>query len=119
MSSIISKTTNLLPNIPLPALLPDGMVKKTYTGLVLIGAVYGGVKGFGRWLDWLDKRKKVALRNVPVIGADLVNPIINIGKDAGNLGYNVGMASLFSALMVATSPVSVPLFLFFSEEEKN
>jgi hypothetical protein len=82
-----------------------------YSVAVAGGFIIGSWKGFTKWLSWLKTRtyRKIAYENVETI--------VNIAADTGKLGYNVLVAGTASAVVVATSPVSVPLLLWKVEEQ--
>ncbi|AYV76632.1 MAG: hypothetical protein Terrestrivirus10_16 [Terrestrivirus sp.] len=82
-----------------------------YSVAVAGGFVIGSWKGFTKWSSWLETRtyRKIAYENVETV--------VNIAADTGKLGYNVLVAGTTSALVVATSPVSVPLILWKIEDK--
>lgn len=93
--------------------------KMAYAGVVGLGAVYGFGRGTVNWINWLSKRKQMKLKDNRFINADMINPILNVGKDAGYLGWYAVSSALVSGFIVGTYPVSVPALLFFSEKEDS
>lgn len=49
----------------------------------------------------------------------MVNPILNVARDAGYLAWHGVSSGLVSGFIVATYPVSVPALLMFSERDNK
>jgi hypothetical protein len=83
-----------------------------YTYLVMVGvsAVYGGTKGFCKWTNWLQRRKRVT------INQELIDPILNIGRDGGYMGYYILAGGGLSAFITASFPVSIPALSWMAKE---
>lgn len=81
------------------------MVGYFYGGVIFIGLCKGGLQGCYIWGNWLANRKQIT------IGSEKYDPIINNVRDVGQWGFYVLQSGIGSALIVATSPISVPLLL--------
>ena len=81
-----------------------------YLAMVAASGLYGGTKGFGKWLEWLSRRKKIT------VSQELIDPVLNIGRDGGFMGYYTLSGAGLSAAITGTFPVSIPLLTYFSKE---
>jgi hypothetical protein len=88
---------------------------QVYIGLVTVGGVYGAYRGFWNWWEWTGKRERIALNS----SLSLIEPIVNIGVDAGKLGLDMGAGALAGATMTATAPVSIPLAVHFGKKNEQ
>lgn len=84
--------------------------KQLYTGAIIGSALYGAYKGLCRWWKWKSKRKLVTIKN------ETIDPVLNIGRDGGYMGYYVVAGGGSSALITATFPVTIPAMMYFSKE---
>lgn len=93
--------------------LPVRLIIKVYAGAVVCGFWYGAYQGFKLWLQWYRNRRRV----ISGLHADLVDPILNVGRDAGRLAFYFICGGGVSAVVVAGFPVTVPLLSIFSKTE--
>lgn len=101
MQSYISKISKLdLSKIPL-----SRTFGYFYGGVTILGLFYGALQGCYVWRDWLSTRSQIS------IGSKTYDPLINNIRDIGQWGFYVLQSGTGSALLVATSPISVPLLL--------
>jgi hypothetical protein len=114
----LTSVLNKLPNIPIPGITNDPG-QTIYKVIVYGGTIYGGVKGFGVWLDWLSRAKDVEITKVPFLDPKMINPILNIGRKAGYMTWFTVSSASISGFISATFPVSVPALMFFSEEKQH
>lgn len=84
-----------------------------YAHVVLLGALYGLCSGVGEWIDWMNKRKRY------VVSYNMINPILNAGRDAGMLAYHIITSAFVSAFIVGTYPISLPTLIFFAKAETD
>lgn len=82
----------------------------TYLATVGVSALYGGTKGFCRWAVWLRSRKRVS------VNQELVDPILNIGRDGGYMGYYILAGGGLSAFITAGFPVTIPALSWMAKE---
>ena len=121
MVEIVMSLVRQFANLSFVQMLPgNDLIKTLYSGTVIFGIVYGGIRGGGRWISWLDKRKRVVIKQPKwsPIGSEMVSPIINIGRDAGVMAWFIITSGAISGVITATFPISVPIMLQFSEEDK-
>ncbi len=83
-----------------------------YKTCIGISVGVGAIKGFSKWLDWLDHRQ---YRNITY---KTIEPIVNITSDVGKLAFNVIGSGVASGLVCATAPISVPIILYVCEDTK-
>lgn len=102
-----------------PEFLSFRNAKLAYATVVGLGTIYGFLRGTGNWISWISKRKQMKLKDNRLVNADMVNPIINVGRDAGYLGWHAVSSAIVSGFIVGTYPVSVPGLLLFSEKEND
>lgn len=91
--------------------IPFGHAGKVYAGIVGAASFYGGVRGFARWIDWITDREPIR------INYELLDPPVNISRDAGYFAWYVGTGAAASAIVAGTAPVSVPLILTFAKKK--
>jgi len=82
----------------------------SYVAMVGVAGVYGAIKGFSRWCAWLGRRKRVT------VNQELVDPVLNVGRDGGYMGYYVLSGGALSAGITATFPVSIPALSYMAKE---
>lgn len=91
-----------------------GIAKSAFYGVVVAAALYGAIKGFGKWFQWWWHREKL------IISIEIVEPVVNISRDAGMFAWFVGATAVISSIIAATCPISVPLlYLFFGKKKGN
>lgn len=113
MASALALVSNLRPEF-----LSFRNAKLAYATVVGLGAIYGFLCGTGNWTNWLSQRKQIKLKDNRLVNADMVNPILNVGRDAGYLGWHAVSSAAVSGFIVGTYPVSVPALLLFSDKEE-
>ena len=90
-----------------------------YAGLVGTGFVFGMFNGFGNWIDWVETRNRITLLSSSRYINNLIDPIVNVGKDIGYLAWHTVTSGTLSALVVGTFPVTVPALAYFSKEKSS
>ena len=93
------------------------IITKLYYGGILIGIIYGMGTGTTVFFKWWENRKKVTIGDVPLVNKSMVDPILNVSRDAGYWGWYALTSGISSGFIIATYPVSVPLLSFISKEE--
>ncbi len=83
---------------------------KIYGIVVIAATIYGGVRGFGNWFNWYMTRHSLKIKY------KLVEPIVNVARDGGYLGWHVMMSALFTMVVASTAPISVPLLVHYGKE---
>jgi hypothetical protein len=81
-----------------------------YFGAIGLSTFYGIKKGIEKWWQWKQ------IRQYRKISIDYIESVINTACDGGVLVYYILMCSSSNALVAATSPVSVPILLYFFEK---
>lgn len=81
-----------------------------YAGVVSLGAVKGAISACNQYWTWRQTRTPVT------INSPMYDPIINSCRDVGYWGFNALQAGVGSAIIVATSPVSIPLILMNAKD---
>jgi hypothetical protein len=84
-----------------------------YSLVVGLGFLQGAYMGIENHCNWVNHRPRVT------INSPQYDPIVNICRDCGVLGFNVLSGGFGSAAIVATAPISVPILLAFSDKEKS
>lgn len=83
-----------------------------YSGAIGLATLYGIKKGTQKWWEWKQKR---SYRKISI---DSIESVVNIACDGGAWAYYIIACSISNALVAATSPISVPVILYFLEEQK-
>lgn len=83
-----------------------------YGGAIGLATLYGVKKGTQKWWEWKQER------NYRKISIESVESVVNIACDGGAWAFYVMACALTNAFVAATSPISVPLLLYFFEEPK-
>lgn len=89
-----------------------------YSILCVTGFLYGAAGGVNNWMEWMCRRSQLTIGASDYVN-NLVDPMLNIGRDAGYLGWFVMTSGTVSAFIIATFPVSVPLLAVFSNEKSS
>lgn len=84
-----------------------------YGGAIGLATIYGIKKGTQKWYEWKQKR---SYRKISI---DSIESVVNIACDGGAWAYYIIACAAANAMVAATSPVSVPVILYFLEEPKN
>lgn len=108
----------LVSKLKLPNIAISDDYKKTaslyfmymYGGTIGLATLYGIKKGTQKWWNWKQKRcyKKISI--------DSVESVVNIACDMGVWSFYIIMCITSNVLVAATSPISVPIILYFFEE---
>jgi|LakMenEpi03Aug12_release.lakeMendotaPanAssembly.Ray.scaffolds.fasta_scaffold92909_3 hypothetical protein len=106
---LLSNVELLKDNIPVSTNLHD-TVLLIYVSSIYIGTIYGAFRGFISWLLWMNRRR------APKITFKMVEPIVGIAYDAGNLFFNILVAGFASLVVVASFPISVPILITCFED---
>lgn len=80
---------------------------------------FGMFNGCGNWVDWLNTRNPITLSSSSKYLNNLIDPIVNIGKDVGYLAWHTVTSGTLSAFVVGTFPVTVPALAYFSKEKPS
>ena len=112
MASVLELVSGLRPEF-----LTVRNAKMAYATVVGIGTAYGFLRGTVNWVKWLSERKQMKLKDNRFINADMVNPILNVGRDTGYLSWHAISSGVISGFIVATYPISVPALISFSDKE--
>jgi hypothetical protein len=79
-----------------------------------VSFVFGAVKGFQQWSEWLGKREYIVVE-----GYDSLSPVVNIAQCAGVFALDVVGSGVVSAVVGVTAPVSVPLINVYSKRNQK
>jgi len=101
---LVSNVALLKDNIPVSTNLHDDILL-IYVSIIYISTIYGAYRGFINWLLWMNRRR------APKITFKIVEPIVGIAYDAGNLFFNILVAGFASFVVVAFFPISVPILI--------
>lgn len=99
--------------------IPIRYIKKAYLLSVGLGTSYGFIQGTCNWFTWLSKREQVKLKANRHVNVDMINPILNVGRDVGYLGWHSITSAAVSGFIIGTYPISIPALLLFSEKEDD
>ena len=89
-----------------------------YGTLCATGFLHGVARGTEDWLHWLTQRYELTINSSDYVN-HLIDPIINIGRDAGYFGWYCITSGVVSALLIGTFPVSFPLLALMTSEKKQ
>lgn len=81
-----------------------------YGGAIGLATFYGVKKGTEKWWHWKQER---TYRKISI---DYIESVVNIACDGGMWAYYILMCASSNAIVAATSPVSVPILLYFFAE---
>jgi hypothetical protein len=107
---LLSNVALLKDNIPISINFHDTILL-IYISSIYIGTIYGAIRGFINWILWMNRRR------APRITIKMVEPIIGIAYDAGNLFFNILVAGFASFVVIASFPISVPILITFFEDK--
>ena len=109
---LLNNVALLKNNIPVVTNLHDTILL-IYISSIYIGSIYGAFRGFINWILWMDRRR------APRIKFKMVESIVGIAYDAGNLFFNILVTGFASLVVVASFPISVPILITYFEDNKN
>lgn len=87
-----------------------------YCLLCMCGFLYGATGGLSKWLYWIELRTQLTINSSDYFN-HLIDPMLNIGRDAGYLVWYSLTSGVVSTLIIGTFPVSVPLLALMSSEK--
>ena len=102
-------------------LLPGStIIRKSAYGVLVAGAVFGLYKGVQGWFCWQRKRQPIDLMfPQQTVGREIIEPIVNIGKDMLYFGGFALLGTFVSVLTIVTSPVSIPAIAFYQSRQSR
>ena len=83
---------------------------RVYVGVVVLSMTMGAIKGAYKWAQWYSQRKHRKIK------FKTLEPVVNVASDVGQLAFDVTVASVFSGIVGATAPISVPLIRQYFDE---
>jgi len=89
-----------LGTVAIPSVNP--MLIQGYKGLLVAGAVYGGIQGLCQWWNWVNRRERITLEK----NDELLGGITNVGYDTCRLLYYGSMNMAICTFITGTFPAS-------------